>query len=309
MSSSEQPPSSSADEEPAVAEGASVAADKPRRFDIRFDRMVRLVGADPMERIRHAHIGVFGLGGVGSYAAEALARSGVGTLTLVDFDTVCITNFNRQLQAVEGALGQPKAGMLAERLRQINPSADVRGRREFYNRESSDRLLADPPDVLIDCTDNITAKMHLLNECLKRNIAVITVLGAAAKLDPTRVRVVPLTETYADPLARAIRKFTKRRHGVTNDDLERIVAVFSDEPVIMPRTGYRSPVCGQDCVCPGGDNPYHSCARRHVIYGSAVFVTGVFGMVAASVAVRRVAGLPWQTNGDLIPGRHSPTRS
>ena len=265
-----------------------------RRADHRFDRLTRLVGGDAMTRLRRSHVAVFGLGGVGSYAAEALARSGIGTLTLVDFDTVCITNFNRQLHALEGAVGAPKAELLAERVRRINPAADVRGRREFYSRESADRLLADAPDLLIDCIDNITSKVHLLAQCLQRNIPVITVLGAAARLDPTRIRVVPLTETYVDRLARAIRKFTKRRHGVTDEQLAGIPAVFSDEPGTLPRADYRSPVCGRDCVCPGGDNPHHSCAKRHVINGSAAFVTGAFGMVAASVAVRQLAGLPWE---------------
>lgn len=283
---------------PDIAADVPAAQDAPapaphRRADHRFDRLTRLVGSDAMARIRRGHIAVFGLGGVGSYAAEALARSAVGELTLVDFDTVCITNFNRQLHALEGAVGVPKAELLADRIRMINPAIDVHGVREFYCRESADRLLATPPDILIDCIDNITSKIHLLSQCIERNIPVITVLGAAARLDPTRIRVVPLTETYVDRLARAIRKFARRRHGVTDEQLRGIAAVFSDEPAIPPHAGFRSPVCGQDCVCPGGDNPHHSCSRRHVINGSAVFVTGAFGMVAASVAVRQIAGLPW----------------
>lgn len=261
--------------------------------NLRFDRVARLVGPEAMQRLAGSHAAVFGLGGVGSYAAEALARSGVGTLTLVDFDTVCVTNINRQLQAVQSAIGQPKSELMAARVRQINPGIHVRAPGEFYRKETADALLSPQPDILLDCIDNITAKMHLLVECLKRGIPVITALGAAAKLDPTRVCVVPLSETFNDPLARAIRKFTKRRHGLTEADLARITAVFSDEPVIKPHGGYKSPVCGVDCVCPGGDNPFHSCQKRHVIYGSAVFVTAMFGMTAAGIAVRQLAGIPW----------------
>jgi tRNA A37 threonylcarbamoyladenosine dehydratase len=270
--------------------------------------MARLVGPDAMERIARGHVGVFGLGGVGSYAVEALARSGVGRMTLVDFDAVCITNFNRQLHAVQGAVGKSKAALMAERARAINPAVTLRVEHAFYNKNSAEPLLSDPPDILLDCIDNVTAKMHLLVECLQRGISVVTLLGAAAKLDPTRIRVVPLTETYTDPLARAMRKFTKRRHGVTDEDLRRVIAVFSDEPVINPHAGYRSPVCGNDCVCPGGENDLHSCQKRNVIHGSAVFVTAVFGMVAASVAVRHLAGLPWEFTPPRTPsaGRAKP---
>lgn len=266
--------------------------------------MARLVGPEAMKRLAGSHAAVFGLGGVGSYAAEALARSGVGTLTLVDFDTVCITNFNRQMQAVQGAIGRPKAELMAERVRNINPSIAVRAPREFYRKETADALLSPAPDILLDCTDNITAKMYLLVECLRRDIPVITALGAAAKLDPTRVSVVPLTETFNDPLARAIRKFIKRKHGMKDADLGRIIAVFSDEPVLKPHGGYKSPVCGVDCVCPGGDNPFHSCKKRHVIYGSAVFVTAAFGMTAAGIAVQKLAGIPWK----FSPPRESTTQ-
>lgn len=264
------------------------------RFDLRFDRFVRLVGPDAMRRVENSHAAVFGLGGVGSYAVEGLARSGIGRLTIVDFDTVCITNFNRQMQALQENISEPKVDLMAERVRLINPGIKLHAPRAFYNSESADTLLADKPDIMIDCIDNITAKMHLLAECLKRNIPVITVLGAAAKLDPTRVQVVPLSKTHADPLARAIRKFTRREYGIPDEDLDRIIAVFSDEPAILPHEGYASPVCGKDCVCPSGDNPHHSCDKRHVINGSAVFVTAAFGMTAASVAIRQLAGIPWQ---------------
>jgi tRNA A37 threonylcarbamoyladenosine dehydratase len=278
---------------------------KPRPgIDIRFDRMGRLVGPEAMQRLASAHAAVLGLGGVGSYAAEALARSGVGKLTLIDFDTVCVTNMNRQLHALNETIGEHKATLMADRVRSINPAIQVVAPAEFYDASTSDRLLANPPDILLDCIDNITAKMHLLVQCLQRNIPVITALGAAAKLDPTRIRVVPLTETYMDPLAKVIRKYTKSRYGLTQEDLSRVIAVFSDEPVRMPHADYSSPVCGVDCVCPGGDNPHHSCQKRHVIHGSAVFVTAAFGMTAASVAVRKLAGLPCEFNNRTHPGRH-----
>ena len=123
---------------------------------------------------------------------------------------------------------------------------------------------------------------------MRRRIPVITCLGAAAKIDPTRVRATPLAQTRMDPLAKAIRKTLRRRYGLTNADFAWVTAVFSDEPIILPRPDYRTALCGADCVCPNSRNPHHTCQRRRVVLGSAVFVTSVFGMVAASVAIQEL---------------------
>jgi tRNA A37 threonylcarbamoyladenosine dehydratase len=254
----------------------------------KFDRNARLMGVEAVERLAHAHVAVFGLGGVGSYAAEGLARAGVGRLTLVDFDDVCITNINRQLHAFPHTVGQPKADLMTERVRAINPAVDVRGIKAFYAEDTSAQLLEPAPDYVLDCIDNITAKMHLVATCLERGIPIVTCLGASAKVDPARVKVATLADTHTDRLARAVRRYIQKRHAVDESRLEDVIAVFSDEDPIWPDPGYQSALCGVNCVCPGKGNSRHSCDKRNVIHGSAVFVTSVFGMVGASVVVRRL---------------------
>ena len=262
-----------------------------RRRDWRFERCVRLFGPAGLEKLAGAHVAVFGLGGVGSYAAEALARSGVGRLTLVDFDRVCVTNINRQLHATSATVGASKAELMGERVRAISPGIALRVAAEFYDRNTSASLLEPRPDVVLDCIDNVTAKMHLVATCVGRGIPIVTSLGSGAKFDPTRIRVVPLTATHTDPLGRALRQFVRRKHDVTEEQLARAMAVFSDEPVVLPHTEHGGIVCGVDCVCPASDNPHHTCRERHVIHGTAVFVTAAFGMAAASAAVRVLLGM------------------
>ena len=251
---------------------------------------MRLLGKAAMKKLAGSHVAVFGLGGVGSYTVEGLARSGVGRLTLVDFDRVCVTNINRQLHAFTGTVGEWKAELMAARVRSINPKAEVCAFNDFYHKDTSERLLNPRPDMVVDCIDNVTAKMHLVANCVAQDIPIITTLGAGAKLDPTRIRIVPLPETHTDPLGRALRKHIRRKHDVTDHQLAKVVAVFSDEPVVFPITDHDGVVCGVNCVCPNSDNAHHTCKQRHVIYGTAVFVTSVFGMSAASAAVRMLLG-------------------
>lgn len=252
----------------------------------RFDRLARLIGAPGIHRLLRTHVAVFGLGGVGSYAAEGLARSAVGKLTLVDFDEVCLTNFNRQLHAVEGSVGKSKAALMEARVRAINPHCEVIAPRVFYEKSTSGQLLEPRPDIVIDCIDNVTAKLHLLATCVRNGIPIVSCLGASAKMDPTRVKTAPLTKTHTDPLAQAIRKNLRRKYSMEDDAMDRIIAVFSDETVLWPDADYKSALCGVDCICPGGQNSHHTCQKRRVLHGSSVFVTSVFGMVAASTAVR-----------------------
>ena len=172
----------------------------------RFDRMGRLVGDDAMKKLHASHVVVIGVGGVGSFAAEALARSGVGRLTLVDFDRVCVTNSNRQLHALKGSIGKPKAQVLAERLRLINPQARVDAQIVFYSTVNADRLLGDTPDFVIDAIDNVTAKCHLLATCKAKGIAVVSSMGASARLDPTAVTTDDLSRTRVCALADEVRR-------------------------------------------------------------------------------------------------------
>jgi tRNA A37 threonylcarbamoyladenosine dehydratase len=258
----------------------------------RFDRAARLFTEPGLGRLMGAHVVVFGMGGVGSFSAEALSRSALGKLTLVDFDEVCVTNVNRQLHALKGNVGRRKVDVMAERLRLIHPAGEVTPVARFYNEESSDELLSGQIDYVVDAIDNLTAKAHLIARCLARGLPLVSSMGAAARLDPTRVRTADLCETHRDPLARNVRKLLRERHGIEVHPKRPlgVTAVFSDEAPIDPSAVGYDQGQGFRCVCPNGDNGLHSCEKRSRIEGSAAFVTGTFGLACASVVVRTLIG-------------------
>jgi len=256
----------------------------------RFDRAARLLGDDGLARLGGSTVTVLGCGGVGSFAAEALVRSGVGRVILVDHDRICVTNVNRQLHAMKGTLGKPKVAVMAERLRLINPDATIEPRAEFYEARTAARLLTPEPDVVVDAIDNVTAKMHLIATCVRERLRLVSAMGAAARLDPTRVRVADLAETRIDPFAREVRKGLKRKHGLDTERPTGVWAVYSEEAPAAPHAlayddgGFR-------CVCPGGHNGVNDCEHKHRVEGSVAFVPSVFGLTAASVAVKLLLGL------------------
>jgi tRNA A37 threonylcarbamoyladenosine dehydratase len=256
----------------------------------RFDRAARLFTEPGLHRLMNARVVVFGLGGVGSFAAEALARSAIGTLSLVDFDDVCVTNTNRQLHALKGNVGRRKVEVMAERIALIHPGGRVEAVPQFYNAETSDALLSGPIDFVVDAIDNMTAKAHLIATCLSRRIPLVSSMGAAARLDPTRVRVADLAQTHRDPLARHVRKLLRQHHGLSVDERKPlgVKAVFSDEEPIDPSAVGYDHGQGFRCVCPNGENGLHTCERRSRIEGSASFVVGAFGLTSASVVVREL---------------------
>jgi len=262
------------------------------RIHRRFDRAGRLVGEAGLRALMDARVIVIGMGGVGSFAAEALARSAVGSLALVDFDDVCVTNANRQLHALRGNIGKAKVDVMAERLRRVNPACEVTPIPRFYEEATSEALLGGRIDCVVDAIDNLTAKAHLVATCLRRGIPLVSSMGAAARLDPTQVRVADLADTRRDPFARALRKILRREHGL---DLAPgrpigVPAVYSEETPREPAPMPYDDGVGFVCVCPGKDNGKHTCDHRARIDGSAAFVTGAFGLAAASVAVRGIAG-------------------
>lgn len=252
----------------------------------RFDRMGRLVGDQNMEKLFRTHVMVIGLGGVGSWAAESLARSGVGHLTVIDFDEICITNANRQLHALQGLVGRKKATIMAERLRKINPQSRVDEMVMFYNEENSAEILARKPDYVLDCIDNLTAKAHLLATCRRLGLKVVSATGAAARLDPSAVQVKDMSETHTDPLAQQLRKILRQKHDFPAKESFGIPTVFSAEEPMLPVELHYDNGEGFKCVCPQGQNNLHSCDKRNLIYGTASFVTGAFGLAMASWVVR-----------------------
>ena len=243
-----------------------------------------------MESLFRAHVMVIGLGGVGSFAAEALARSGVGHLSLVDFDLVCVTNANRQIQAMRGNIGKPKASVLAQRLRLVNPQANIKAIPLFYEERIADQLLTGRrrPDFVVDAIDNVTAKCHLLATCRAQGIPVVCSTGAAGRWDPTAISVSDLAETRVDPLAQSVRKILRRKYDFPTKGPWGIPAVFSTEPLRAPMPLTYDKDGEFQCVCPNGENTHHTCDDRNVIWGTAGFVTGSFGMAAASVVVRQL---------------------
>lgn len=281
---------------PSVPEAAPLAEPgvntlaRPFKLSRRFDRTGRLLGDSSMEKLAAARVIVLGLGGVGSYAAEGLVRSGVGHLTLVDHDDVCVTNTNRQLHATVKGVGKSKAELMAQRCREINPDARVEAQREFYREELAEKLLpAGQYDFVVDAIDNVKAKLHLLHRCVSLGIPVVSSMGAAGRLDPTAIRVEDLSETHMDPFAKDIRKLLRRKYGVETDRHTGITAVYSIEARRQPvALRYDDATDGFLCVCPQ-DNEFHTCDHRTQIDGSVVFVTSAFGMNAAGVVVRRLA--------------------
>ena len=257
----------------------------------RFDRTARLLGDAGVARLATSTVTVFGVGGVGSFAAEALVRSGVGRVILVDYDRICVTNVNRQLHALKGTLGKPKVEIMAERLRLINPDAMIEARAEFYSAETSARLLVPEPDVVIDAIDNMAAKMHLIATCLQGRLRLVSAMGAAARLDPTAVRVADLSETRVDPFARDLRRHLRRKHAIDCTQHLGVWAVFSEETPIPPQALAYDDGAFR-CVCPGGENGLNDCEHRNRVEGSVAFVPSAFGAAAASLAVKLLCDLP-----------------
>ncbi len=267
----------------------------------RFDRMGRLVGDTAMARLMNSHVMVIGLGGVGSWAAESMIRSGVGKITIVDFDAVCVTNTNRQMHAMHGHVGKKKSAVMAERLQKINPKAIVRPVELFYSQETSEEILAHQPDLIIDAIDNLTAKCHLLARCVRLGIPVFCSGGSGARLDPQAITVADLSETYRDPLMASVRRILRQKYDFPATGSMGIPCVFSKEEPMEPHDLTYDGGKGFRCVCPMGKNDYHSCEKRSVIYGTASFVTGSFGFSLASLAVRHIVAGAEPTKSDNPP--------
>lgn len=256
----------------------------------RFDRLARLIGDAKMEALFSKHVMIIGLGGVGSWAAESLARSGIGQITLVDFDEICITNANRQLHTLTGLIGKKKALVMGERLQKINPQARINCLQVFYNAENSASILSHQPDYIIDAIDNITAKCHLIATAKNKNIRLITSGGSGAKLDPTKIKISDLATTEIDPLCATLRKLLRQNYDFPKERFFGVPCVWSDEEPRDPLALHYDLGEGFKCVCPQGQNNLHSCEHRNVIHGTASFVTGSFGLSLASWVVRDILG-------------------
>jgi tRNA A37 threonylcarbamoyladenosine dehydratase len=253
-------------------------------FETRFGGIARLYGREGLARLRAAHVCVVGIGGVGTWVAEALARSGVGTLTLVDLDEVCASNINRQLHALTGTVGRAKVEVMAERIRAINPECSVVAEQQFFTAQTAAALLAPRYDFVVDAIDSVTNKVLLLAGCRDRGLPVAACGGAGGRRDGTLVRTADLARVTHDRLLAEVRKRLRREFAFPTDGTAMGVAcVFSAEPPVFAQPD--GSVCtlraaaeeGTRLNCNGG-------------LGSATFVTGAFGLAAAGIVVQSLAG-------------------
>lgn len=244
----------------------------------RFSRTELLLGADGMEKLKNAKVAIFGIGGVGSYAAEALCRSGIYNFALFDDDRICLTNINRQIIALTSTIGRLKIEVMKERMLDINPQADIEIYPCFYTPENADEFPLNKYSYIIDAIDTVTAKLELIVRAYAAKVPIISCMGAGNKLDATKFEVADITETSVCPLAKVMRKELKTRN------IEHLKVVYSKEPVIKPEGEDCS--CKGNCVCPKGTE--RTCTVRRQIPGSTAFVPSVAGFIIAGEVIKDI---------------------
>lgn len=242
-----------------------------------FARTQLLLGPEAMEKLAHSRVAVFGVGGVGGYVCEALARSGVGAFDLIDDDKVCLTNINRQIIATRKTIGKYKAEVMRERILDINPSADIRVYKCFFLPENADEFPFDEYDYVVDAVDTVTAKIELVMKAQEKGVRIISSMGAGNKLDASAFRVADIYKTKVCPLAKVMRRELKKR-GV-----KKLKVVYSEEKALTPLED-ESISCRSNCVCPPGTE--HKCTDRRSIPGSVAFVPPVAGLIIAGEVIK-----------------------
>jgi len=253
-----------------------------RQSDLRFGGIRRLYSREGLQRLGRAHVCVVGVGGVGSWAVEALARSGVGRLTLVDMDDVCVSNVNRQIHALDGEFKRGKVDVMADRVRAIHPGCEVRPIREFLVASNAPRLLEGALDFVFDAIDSPREKCLMIALCRERGLPLITAGGAGGRRDPTRVRVADLARSEGDRLLQSVRKTLRSDYGFPRGNRKfGVECVFSDEPPLYPQKD------GTVCATREAGADLRLDCRSG--FGTATFVTGVFGFVAAARIVEHLA--------------------
>ncbi|WP_250499914.1 tRNA threonylcarbamoyladenosine dehydratase [Caballeronia sp. GAWG1-5s-s] len=256
----------------------------------RFGGIARLYGPSALAAFQRAHVAVIGIGGVGSWVAEALARSAVGTLTLIDLDNVAESNTNRQIHALDGNYGKAKVTAMAERIKLIDPACDVRQIEDFVEPGNFDATLGGGFDFVVDAIDSVRTKTALIAWCVARKQPLITVGGAGGQLDPTRIRIDDLALTIQDPLLSKVRGQLRKQHGFARGPKARfrVSAVYSDEPLIYPD----SPACD---ISEGAEHLESASGYAGPVglncagFGSSVCVTASFGFAAAAFVLRELA--------------------
>ena len=242
-----------------------------------FSRTELLLGKEAMEKLQNSRVAVFGIGGVGGYVCEALARSGVGAFDLIDDDKVCLTNLNRQIIATYKTIGKYKTDVMKERIFDINPKADVRVHKCFFLPENADEFPYEDYDYMVDAVDTVTAKISLVMKAQEKHIPIISSMGAGNKLDGSQFKVADIYKTKVCPLAKVMRRELKKR-GV-----KKLKVVYSREEPIKPVEDMAIS-CRSNCICPPGAK--HKCTERRAIPGSVAFVPSVVGLIIAGEVVK-----------------------
>lgn len=275
-----------------------------------FERLIRSTGPAGFKKLENAHLVIVGVGGVGSWAAEALARSAIGRITIIDFDRINPSNLNRQLPCLAGCpelgipstVGAPKTQIMAERLRSVSPWSRIEALETVYCPQTAERLWSLKPDVVLDCIDNITYKCHLLNSAVKREVPIVCSTGAGGRSDPSKIKICDLSHTRNDPVALQVRKKLRRDYAFPSNRSFRIPAVYSEElpasPFELPERLFKEAgedlpakvnlidsaeedEAGSPCLIMGRGRHAPPC-------GTFSFVTGAFGLIAASLIVRLI---------------------
>lgn len=278
-----------------VLEGLCEVKNRVVRYpaDALLNRTSRLLGDSAMRALADTRAVIFGVGGVGSWCAESLVRTGIGELVLVDSDRVCVTNINRQLQATCRTVGEVKVEALRDRLLEINPHTVVQAQQKIYAEATADDFDLDTFDVVVDAIDSVSHKILLLQRASQSRAAVFCSLGAACKVDPTRIRTADFMAVKGCPLGAKLRKQMRRTNMLP---LKPVMTVYSDE--VLENAG-GTPACGSaQCLCPQGESGpgdpelvgHEWCSQKAVINGSLAHITAIFGFTLAGLVVQHIGG-------------------
>ena len=247
-----------------------------------FTRTELLLGPEGIDRLAQARVAVFGLGGVGSYTVEALVRSGVGALDLIDDDRICLTNLNRQILATRRTVGKFKVDAAEARIQEINPRCIVRKYKTFYLPENADQFDFTEYDYVVDAIDTVSGKLRLAEDAVRTGTPIISCMGTGNKLHPELLQVADIYETSICPLARVMRRELKRR-GIPS-----LKVVYSKEPPLTPMETEENS-CKNNCICPPGTT--RTCLQRRAVPGSTAFVPAAAGLIIAGEVVRDLSGV------------------